>query len=61
MLRRNIDRNRAGGAWFKGNLYPRRCDLSPDGRRLCYLALKNGPPDVGWDVGAAYLAVSRLP
>ncbi len=28
------------GAWFKGSLYPQRCDLSPDGRWFCYLALQ---------------------
>ncbi len=45
------------GAWFKGSLYPRRCDLSPDGRWLCYFALKNAT----WDVGDTYVAISRLP
>jgi hypothetical protein len=28
------------GAWIRANLYPQRCDLSPDGRWLCYFTLK---------------------
>ena len=40
------------GAWFHGNLYPRRCDVSPDGRLFGYFALKKGK---------AYFAVSRTP
>ena len=28
------------GSWLHGTLYPERCDLSPDGRYLCYFALK---------------------
>ena len=27
-----------GGQWFKGRIYERRCDLSPDGRYLIYFA-----------------------
>jgi len=46
------------GAWIKGNLYPQRCDLSPDGRWLCYLTL-NAHAD--WAAGTTYVAVSRLP
>jgi hypothetical protein len=48
----------APGAWLKGQLYPRRCDLSPDGRWLCYFTLKVG---ARWDSGDTYCAVSRLP
>jgi hypothetical protein len=40
------------GAWFRGTLYPRRCDISPDGRLFGYFALKSGKP---------YFAVSRPP
>lgn len=40
------------GAWLKGKLYPRRCDVSPDGRLLYYFALKGGRP---------FHAVSWLP
>ena len=46
------------GAWLHGTIYPQRCDLSPDGRWLVYFTLKAG---ARWDVGATYLAVSRLP
>ncbi len=28
------------GAWLRGNLYPQRCDVSPDGRWFCYFTLK---------------------
>jgi hypothetical protein len=46
------------GAWLHGTLYPQRCDLSPDGRWLCYFALKAGG---AWSAGSTYVAVSRLP
>ena len=46
-----------GGAWFKGRLYPRRSDLSPDGRWLCYTALRPGE----WSLADSYIAMSRLP
>jgi len=46
------------GAWIRANLYPQRCDLSPDGRWLCYFTLKGG---ARWDVGDTYVAISRLP
>jgi hypothetical protein len=46
------------GAWLHGTLYPQRCDVSPDGRYLSYLALV-GHAD--WSAGTTYVAVSRLP
>ena len=46
------------GAWFKGRIFPRRSDLSPDGRFLCYFAHK---PSAIWEKGEAYVAVSKLP
>ncbi|MEZ5288229.1 MAG: hypothetical protein R2712_26200 [Vicinamibacterales bacterium] len=46
------------GAWFAGRLFPRRSDVSPDGRWLCYFAHK---PTAGWEHGDAYVAISRLP
>ena len=46
------------GAWLRGRLFPRRSDLSPDGRWLCYFAHK---PTATWKLGEAYVAVSRLP
>jgi hypothetical protein len=39
-------------------LYPQRCDLSADGRYLCYFVFKG---DSTWELGATYIAVSRLP
>ena len=46
------------GAWLRGRLFPRRSDLSPDGRYLCYFAHK---PTADWQHGEAYVAVSKLP
>ncbi len=46
------------GAWLGGRIFPRRCDLSPDGRLLCYFAHK---PSARWAHGEAYVAVSKLP
>jgi hypothetical protein len=46
------------GAWLRGRIFPRRSDLSPDGRFLCYFAHK---PSATWDHGEAYVALSKLP
>lgn len=46
------------GAWIHGNLYPQRCDLSPDGRWLCYFTLRG---TAAWRAGITYVAISRLP
>jgi hypothetical protein len=46
------------GAWLKGRIFPRRSDLSPDGRFLCYFAHK---PSAVWETGETYVAVSKLP
>lgn len=46
------------GAWLRGTIYPQRCDLSPDGRWLAYFAMKQA---ADWDLGATYIAISRLP
>ncbi len=46
------------GAWFRGTLYPQRCDLSPGGRWLSYFAFKHGS---AWPAGETYNAISRLP
>lgn len=46
------------GAWLGGRIFPRRSDLSPDGRFLCYFAHK---PSATWSHGEAYVAVSKLP
>jgi len=39
------------GSWLHGTLYPQRCDLSADGRYLCYFAFKG---DSTWELGATY-------
>ncbi|MDA0205688.1 MAG: hypothetical protein O3A53_16860 [Acidobacteria bacterium] len=46
------------GAWLRGRIFPRRSDLSPDGRFLSYFAHK---PTADWEHGEAYVAVSKLP
>jgi hypothetical protein len=46
------------GAWLGGRLFPRRCDLSSDGRWLSYFAHQ---PSARWEHGEAYVAVSKLP
>ncbi|GKS64793.1 hypothetical protein YTPLAS72_20970 [Nitrospira sp.] len=46
------------GAWLGGRIFPRRSDLSPDGRYLCYFAHK---PSATWAHGEAYVALSKLP
>jgi hypothetical protein len=43
------------GQWFKGRIYERRCDLSPDGELLVYFAAKHKGPLGTWT------AVSRPP
>ncbi|TJY55564.1 hypothetical protein E4T66_20865 [Sinimarinibacterium sp. CAU 1509] len=56
------------GAWLHGRLFPRRSDVSPDGRYLCYFAHAPGAhapgtakPHANWPHGDAYIAISRLP
>src|ERR1041385_5931375 len=46
------------GQWFKGRIYERRCDLSPDGQRQIYFAM-NGK----WRAEArgSWTAISRAP
>jgi hypothetical protein len=46
------------GAWFHGRIFPRRSDLSPDGRFLCYFAHN---PGADWEHGETYVGVSKLP
>ena len=45
------------GSWFHGLLYPQRCDVSPDGKLFCYLALHPSR----WPAGDTYIAISKLP
>src|SRR5262245_7376932 len=46
------------GAWLRRRIFPRRSDLSPDGRLLCYFAHK---PTAQWEQGESYVALSKLP
>ena len=46
------------GAWLRGRIFPRRSELSPDGRILCYFAHQ---PSATWEHGEAYVALSKLP
>lgn len=46
------------GAWFRGRIFPQKCDLSPDGRWLAYSAHK---PNADWAAGEIFEAISRLP
>lgn len=43
------------GQWFKGRVYERRCDLSPDGSKLVYFAAKYKEPLYSWT------AISKVP
>ena len=36
------------GQWFKGRIYERRCDVSPNGELLIYFAAKQKPPLYSW-------------
>jgi hypothetical protein len=51
-----------GGAWLYGTLYPRRCDLSPDGELLYYFALRMSRKEfLGVSGLQTYSAVSKAP
>lgn len=47
------------GAWFKGRIYPERCDLSPDGELL--LCFMHKGSKLGTDYKDSWLAISRSP
>jgi hypothetical protein len=50
------------GQWFKGRIYEKRSDLSPDGTKLVYFAQKiNSRTVADAKVGYAWTAVSRPP
>jgi hypothetical protein len=46
------------GSWIHANLYPQRCDLSPDGRWFSYFTLRQTST---WAAGPTFIAISRLP
>lgn len=53
IARWDLDANKIQpGAWFRGRIYQRRCDISPVGKWLYYFAMKGGRP---------FHAVSRVP
>ncbi|MBR0871603.1 hypothetical protein JQ633_14650 [Bradyrhizobium tropiciagri] len=47
------------GAWFKGRIYPEKCDLSPDGELLLYFVHQSSR--VRTDYTDAWTAISRNP
>ena len=50
------------GQWFRGRIYDRRSDLSPDGELLVYFAAKYIRPETGGaDALYSWTAVSRAP
>lgn len=46
------------GQWFRGRIYERRADLSPDGKFLIYFAM-NGKRET--ETGGSWTAISRAP
>lgn len=46
------------GQWFRGRLYERRCDLSPDGRHFIYFVFKGKDDPVTKE---SWTAISRTP
>jgi hypothetical protein len=49
------------GQWFHGQMYPEKCDLSPDGKLLIYFAGKFRAREVAKGYGSTWTAVSRPP
>ena len=47
------------GAWFKGSMYPEKCDLSPDGTLLLYFVLQGSKLQTSYT--HAWTAVSLVP
>ena len=47
------------GAWFKGSMYPEKCDLSPDGSLLLCFVLQGSKLQTSYT--HAWTAVSRAP
>ena len=50
-----------GGQWFHGSVYPRRCDLAPDGSLFSYFAGKFRPTEQERGYDSTWIAVSRPP
>lgn len=49
------------GDWFKGRIYTRRCDVSPNGEYLVYFAANFGSGQHRFQYGYSWTAISRLP
>jgi hypothetical protein len=47
------------GQWFKGRIYERRCDLSPDGRHFIYFAMNGKWTNA--DTKGSWSAISKAP
>ena len=47
------------GAWFRGSMYPEKCDLSPDGSLFLYFVLQGNKFTTSYS--GAWTAVSRAP
>lgn len=55
-IRWNLEKDTfEAGQWFKGRIYEKRCDLSPEGDLLLYFAASQKKPYVSWT------AISRPP
>jgi|SRR5215471_5384953 len=47
------------GAWFRGSMYPEKCDLSPDGALFLYFVLRGSKSRTSYS--HAWTAISRAP
>jgi hypothetical protein len=50
-----------GGQWFRGRLYPEKCDVSPNGKLFIYFAGQWRPRNVAKGYERTWTAVSRPP
>jgi hypothetical protein len=50
-----------GGQWFRGRLYPERCDVSPNGKLIIYFAGQFRPQNEDRGYRTTWTAVSRPP
>jgi hypothetical protein len=50
-----------GGQWFRGRIYPEKCDVSPNGKLLIYFCGKWKSRNIEAGYGATWTAVSRPP
>jgi hypothetical protein len=49
------------GQWFRGRIYPEKCDISPNGELFIYFAGQFRPHNVAKGYGRTWTAVSRPP